>query len=76
MRRSAAVSASAGGAAGSVPGSGSLFEVGNEVGRAPEVSGLDLDDLAVRVDHRGAEVVNQLPAVGVPLEMDPELPFG
>src|SRR5919197_2829117 len=59
MRRSAAVRESRGGVMRSVRGSGSRFEVGNEVGRRPHVARADFYELAVGVDDGGAQVVDE-----------------
>src|SRR5918995_5866253 len=58
MRRSAGVNDRAGGSAGSVRGSGSLFEVGNEFGNRPRVSRADAHETPFRIDDRGAEIVH------------------
>src|SRR5204862_7255574 len=59
IRRSAAVKASRGGVAASVRGSGSRFEIGNEVGRRPHVAPANLHERAVGIDGRGAQVVSE-----------------
>src|SRR5436189_4652562 len=58
-RRSAAVKGSRGGVIQSVRGSGSRFEVGNEVGRRPHVAREDFYELAVGIDDGGAQVVDE-----------------
>src|SRR5262245_40703170 len=59
IRRSADVKERCGGLAGSVRGSGSRFEVGNEIGWRPHIARANLDEPAVGVNHRGAQIVSE-----------------
>src|SRR6185503_17929116 len=73
-RRSAAVRSSAGGTAGSVRGSGSRGEVGNEFVGQPAVARVDGLEAAVGVDDGGAQVVSDLHLVGrIAFDQDAEL---
>src|SRR5688572_25055863 len=72
-RRSAAVNGSAGGCAGSVPGSGSRFEVGNELRRRPVIAAVGRHQFSFGVDDGGAEVVGDVDgAVRIALDVQTE----
>src|SRR5688500_15512084 len=72
-RRSAAVNGTAGGSAGSARGSGSRFEVGNELRRRPVIAAVHRHQPAFGVDDGGAEVMDDVDrAVRVALHVEAE----
>src|SRR5688500_5814152 len=73
-RRSAAVNGLAGGSAGSARGSGSGFEVGNELRRRPVIAAVRRHQPAFGVDDGGAEIMSDVDrAARIALHVDAEL---